>query len=236
MNNKNLKQEDINALKLSIASPEKIRSWSKGEVTRSETLNYKTLKPERGGLFDEVIFGPTKDYECACGKYKKVKFRGKVCEKCGLEITESIVRRERMGHIELACPIAHTWMIKELPNPSKISLLLNISYKEVEEVVYFVNYIVLNNNDNKQFKSKEVVDLTNPKTSKTNRTKLRSILQDIKAKCDPKSVDKLRAQDYWERLKDSSLPFSIEEVLNFITKYTGIRFGIGAEAIQTLLR
>ena len=101
-----------------------------------------------------------------------------------------------MGHIELACPIAHTWMIKELPNPSKISLLLNISYKEVEEVVYFVNYIVLNNNDNKQFKSKEVVDLTNPKTSKTNRTKLRSILQDIKAKCDPKSVDKLRAQDY----------------------------------------
>ena len=117
-----------------------------------------------------------------------------------------------------------------------ISLLLNISYKEVEEVVYFVNYIVLNNNDNKQFKSKEVVDLTNPKTSKTNRTKLRSILQDIKAKCDPKSVDKLRAQDYWERLKDSSLPFSIEEVLNFITKYTGIRFGIGAEAIQTLLR
>ena len=236
MNNKNLKQEDINALKLSIASPEKIRSWSKGEVTRSETLNYKTLKPERGGLFDEVIFGPTKDYECACGKYKKVKFRGKVCEKCGVEITESIVRRERMGHIELACPIAHTWMIKELPNPSKISLLLNISYKEVEEVVYFVNYIVLNNNDNKQFKSKEVVDLTNPKTSKTNRTKLRSILQDIKAKCDPKSVDKLRAQDYWERLKDSSLPFSIEEVLNFITKYTGIRFGIGAEAIQTLLR
>ena len=189
-------KSNFTKITIGLASPEEILENSFGEVTKPETINYRTYKPERDGLFCERIFGPTKDYECACGKYKKVKFRGKVCEKCGVEITESIVRRERMGHIELACPIAHTWMIKELPNPSKISLLLNISYKEVEEVVYFVNYIVLNNNDNKQFKSKEVVDLTNPKTSKTNRTKLRSILQDIKAKCDPKSVDKLRAQDY----------------------------------------
>jgi DNA-directed RNA polymerase subunit beta' len=97
----------IKALQIGIASPEQIRSWSHGEITKSETINYKTLKPERGGLFDEAIFGPVKDYECACGKYKKVKYKGKICEKCGVEIIESIVRRERMGHIELAAPVAH---------------------------------------------------------------------------------------------------------------------------------
>ena len=137
------KQSSIKALKIGIASPERIREWSYGEVTKSETINYKTLKPEPEGLFDEAIFGPVKNYECACGKYKKVKFKGKKCDKCGVDITDSIVRRERMGHIELAYPIAHIWMTKELPNPSKISLLLDISYKEVEQVVYFVNYIVL---------------------------------------------------------------------------------------------
>ena len=160
-----IKINNINALRISLASPDRIREWSHGEVVRSETINYKTLKPEKGGLFDEVIFGPIKDYECACGKYKKVKYRGKICEKCGVEITESITRRERMGHIELATPIAHSWMVKELPNPSKISLLLNISYKEVEQVVYFVNYIILSANGNKNFRDKEVIDLNNAKTS-----------------------------------------------------------------------
>lgn len=104
-----LRQPDnkIHAVQIGLASAEMIRSWSRGEVTKPETINYKSLKPERDGLFDEVIFGPTKDYECACGKYKKVKHRGKKCENCGVEITEAIVRRERMGHINLACPVTH---------------------------------------------------------------------------------------------------------------------------------
>ncbi|MDE6563134.1 MAG: hypothetical protein K2J98_02515, partial [Malacoplasma sp.] len=130
----NSKSSRITSIQIGLASPEKIREWSNGEVTKSETINYKSLKPEKDGLFDEAIFGPVKDYECACGKYKKIKFRGKVCEKCGVEITESIVRRERVGHIELAAPIAHIWMTKELPCPSKISLVLDISYKEIEQV------------------------------------------------------------------------------------------------------
>ena len=231
------KIDEIKGLNLGLASPERIRSWSHGEVTRSETINYKTLKPERGGLFDEAIFGPIKDFECSCGKYKKVKYRGKVCERCGVEITESIVRRERMGHIELPIPVAHTWMIKELPNPSKISLLLDIPYKEVEQVVYFVNYIILDDNGNPNFKTKDVIDLNNVRSSKANRIKLRKILmEDIMKKLDKKSFDYGRASDYAARLQDSSLPFSIEEVFNFITKYAGIKFGIGAEAIQTLLR
>lgn len=231
-----IKINNINALRISLASPDRIREWSHGEVVRSETINYKTLKPEKGGLFDEVIFGPIKDYECACGKYKKVKYRGKICEKCGVEITESITRRERMGHIELATPIAHSWMVKELPNPSKISLLLNISYKEVEQVVYFVNYIILSANGNKNFRDKEVIDLNNAKTSKNSRGKIRAVLSEIMKTLKKDSIDMSRAQNYFARLKDSSLPFSIEEVFNFITKYTGIRFGIGAEAIYNLLK
>jgi DNA-directed RNA polymerase subunit beta' len=128
-------------------------------------------------------------------------------------------------------------MIKELPNPSKISLLLDIPYKEVEQVVYFVNYIILDDNGNQNFKTKDVIDLNNVRSSKANRIKLRKILMnDIMKKLDKNSFDYGRASDYAARLQDSSLPFSIEEVFNFITKYAGIKFGIGAEAIQTLLR
>lgn len=241
----NQKQSNIKALKIGIASPERIKAWSHGEVTKSETINYKSLKPEAGGLFDEAIFGPVKDYECACGKYKKVKFKGKKCEKCGVDITDSIVRRERMGHIELASPVAHIWMTKELPNPSKISLLLDISYKEVEQVVYFVNYIILDEghyryNGEKIFDLKEIVDLSSPKHNTKTRNKLRRILKDIqeeiKAKKGREDFDYKRAVTYDLTLAEKNLPFSIQEVFKFITKYTGIRFGVGAAAIQELLK
>ena len=241
----NEKQAGIKALKIGIASPERILSWSHGEVTKSETINYKSLKPEPGGLFDEAIFGPIKDYECACGKYKKVKFKGKKCEKCGVDITDSIVRRERMGHIELASPVVHIWMTKELPNPSKISLLLDISYKEVEQVVYFVNYIILDEgnykyNGEKIFELKEIVDLSNPKHSIKTRNKLRRILkdiqEDIKKSKGRQDVDYKRAVTYDLILSEKNLPFSIQEVFKFITKYTGIKFGVGASAIQELLK
>jgi DNA-directed RNA polymerase subunit beta' len=131
----------FNALKVSLASPEKIRSWSFGEVTKPETINYRTLKPERDGLFCAKIFGPIKDYECLCGKYKRLRHRGIVCEKCGVEVTVSKVRRERIGHIELAAPVAHIWFLKSLP--SRIGAAIDISLRDLEKVLYFENYIVV---------------------------------------------------------------------------------------------
>jgi DNA-directed RNA polymerase subunit beta' len=131
---------DFDEIKITIASPEKIRSWSYGEVKKPETINYRTFKPEKDGLFCARIFGPVKDYECLCGKYKRMKYRGIVCEKCGVEVTTSKVRRERMGHIELAAPVAHIWFLKSLP--SRIATMLDLTLKEVEKVLYFESYMV----------------------------------------------------------------------------------------------
>ncbi len=133
---------DFESLKLTVASSETIRSWSFGEVTKPETINYRTLKAEKDGLFSENIFGPTKDYECYCGKYKRIRFRGVICDKCGVEVTQSKVRRERMGHINLASPVAHSWFVKGAP--SKLSLILDISPKNLEAVIYFASYLVIN--------------------------------------------------------------------------------------------
>ncbi len=129
------------ALKIGIASPEKIRSWSYGEVKKPETINYRTLRPERDGLFCEKIFGPTKDFECACGKYKRVRYKNIVCDRCGVEVTRSKVRRERMGHIELATPVSHIWYFKGVP--SRMGLVLDMSPRDLEEVLYFVSYVVI---------------------------------------------------------------------------------------------
>ncbi|MBP5615731.1 MAG: DNA-directed RNA polymerase subunit beta', partial [Alphaproteobacteria bacterium] len=134
-------EESFDEIKISIASPEQIRSWSYGEVKKPETINYRTFKPEKDGLFCARIFGPVKDYECLCGKYKRMKYRGIVCEKCGVEVTLSKVRRERMGHIELAAPVAHIWFLKSLP--SRISTLTDIPVKSLERVLYFESYIVI---------------------------------------------------------------------------------------------
>ena len=132
--------KDFDAIKISIASPDQIRSWSYGEVKRPDTVNYRTIKPENGGLFCSRIFGPVKDYECLCGKYKRMKYRGTVCEKCGVEVTTSKVRRERMGHIELATPIVHIWFLRSLP--SRICTLLDISLKKIEKVLYYDAYVI----------------------------------------------------------------------------------------------
>ena len=137
--------EDFNAVSIRLASPERILDWSYGEVTKPETINYRSGRSERGGLFDERIFGPEKDYECYCGKYKRIRYRDIICEKCGVEVTRSIVRRERMGHIELASPVAHIWFVRGVP--SRIGLLLGISVADVEKVVYFAGYIVTKVND-----------------------------------------------------------------------------------------
>src|SRR5919204_2293447 len=133
--------EEFDAIKIGLASPDKIRSWSYGEVKKPETINYRTFKPERDGLFCAKIFGPIKDYECLCGKYKRLKHRGVICEKCGVEVTLTKVRRERMGHIQLAAPVAHIWFLKSLP--SRIGLLLDMTLKDIERVLYFEAYVVV---------------------------------------------------------------------------------------------
>ena len=146
---------DFNSIQISIASPEKIREWSYGEVTKPETINYRTQKPEKDGLFCEKIFGPMKDWECHCGKYKRVKYKGHVCEKCGVEITRSKVRRERMGHIELAAPVSHIWYFKGVP--SKIGLLLNMGPKQLEQVIYFASYVVIDPGKVEELEYKQVI-------------------------------------------------------------------------------
>src|SRR5580698_7988698 len=133
--------ENFDSIKIGLASPDMIRSWSYGEVKKPETINYRTFKPERDGLFCAKIFGPVKDYECLCGKYKRLKHRGVVCEKCGVEVTQSKVRRERMGHIELASPTAHIWFLKSLP--SRIGLMLDMTLREIERVLYFEAFVVI---------------------------------------------------------------------------------------------
>ena len=155
---------DIKGLKIKLASPEEIRKWSRGEVVKPETINYRTLKPEKDGLFDERIFGPTKDWECYCGKYKRIRYKGVICDKCGVEVTQSRVRRERMGHINLATPVVHVWFFKGAP--SKISLLLDVPPRAIEQVIYFARYLVLGVEDKKK---KEA--LLRLEKSKEERTK-----------------------------------------------------------------
>ena len=132
---------NLSSIQISMASPEQIRAWSHGEVNKPETINYRTLKPERDGLYCERIFGPTKDWECHCGKYKRIRYKGKICDKCGVEVTRAKVRRERMGHIELAAPVSHIWYFKGIP--SRMGTLLDISPRALEKVLYFASYIVL---------------------------------------------------------------------------------------------
>ena len=135
----------FDSIKIGLASPEQIRNWSYGEVKKPETINYRTLKPERDGLYCERIFGPTKDWECHCGKYKRIRYKGKICDRCGVEVTKAKVRRERMGHIELAAPVSHIWYFKGIP--SRMGLILDVSPKVLEKVLYFAAYIVTDPGD-----------------------------------------------------------------------------------------
>ena len=131
----------FDCVSITVASPETIRKWSKGEVKNPETINYRTFKPEPGGLFCQKIFGPVRDYECACGKYKRIKYKDVVCDRCGVEVTIARVRRERMGHIELAVPVAHIWFLKSMP--SRLGLLLDMTARSLERVIYYENYMVV---------------------------------------------------------------------------------------------
>ncbi|MBR2988954.1 MAG: DNA-directed RNA polymerase subunit beta', partial [Clostridia bacterium] len=145
---------NFDSMQIAIAGPDKIREWSHGEVTKPETINYRTLKPERDGLFCERIFGPTRDWECSCGKYKRIRHKGITCDKCGVEVTRAKVRRERMGHIELAAPVAHIWYYKGVP--SRIGLMLDMSPKALEQIIYFTNHVVIDPG-NTAFEFKQII-------------------------------------------------------------------------------
>ena len=149
----NIDVNNFDAIRVGLASPEKIKSWSNGEVKKPETINYRTLKPEKDGLFCERIFGPTKDWECYCGKYKRVRFKGIICERCGVEVTRSNVRRERMGHISLAAPVSHIWFFKGVP--SRMGYVLDISPRDLEKVLYFDSYIITSVNSQARQTDKE---------------------------------------------------------------------------------
>jgi len=221
---------DVNrfaAVKVGLASPEKIREWSYGEVTKAETINYRSQKPEPDGLFCERIFGPAKDYECHCGKYKKIRFQGMVCEKCGVEITSKNVRRERMGHIELASPVAHIWYVKGIS--PKMGLVLDIPQKQIDEVVYFVSHIVLNAGNTEHLKKGDVLD------EKNARERFVAIIKDLIEKMDQESFDYTEGVNLIERLENPKEPFEFLYVANYISRFTGAKFGVGASALKTLL-
>ena len=143
-------------MRISLASPAAIREWSYGEVTKPETINYRRLRPERDGLFCEAIFGPTRDWQCACGKYKHQRFRGVKCERCGVEVTRAAVRRERMGHIELAAPVAHIWYTRRVP--SYLGLLLDISRRNMDRVLYFAQYVITHVDEDARLKAQRSLD------------------------------------------------------------------------------
>ena len=221
---------DINSLasvQVGLASPDEIRSWSHGEVTRPETINYRSQKPEMGGLFCERIFGPQKDYECHCGKYKKIRYQGITCEKCGVEVISKEFRRERMGHIELVSPCTHIWYLKGVP--SRMGLILGIPPKQLEEIVYFAAHIVLKAGDSKVLQYKQFLD------EKTAREVFTNAIQDFLGDLEEGSADQLKANELIEKMGNPAETFDFFTAAAFITKYTGAEFGEGAAAIKRLL-
>ncbi len=216
---------DFNAISLKLASPEKILDWSYGEVTKPETINYRTGRSERSGLFDERIFGPEKDYECYCGKYKRIRYKDIVCEKCGVEVTRSIVRRERMGHITLATPVAHIWFLRNIP--SRMGLVLDLSISELEKVIYFAGYIVTKVNEEQKASVLREIDnefKTKMKglTDETEKERLKNAVLEAKRQLESLSLWKVLDELTYHKL---SLKYG-----------TVFEAGIGAEAIESIFK
>jgi DNA-directed RNA polymerase subunit beta' len=221
---------DINtlaAMQVGLASPDTIRSWSHGEVTKPETINYRSQKPEMGGLFCEKIFGPAKDYECHCGKYKKIRYQGITCEKCGVEVISKEWRRERFGHIELVSPCSHIWYLKGIP--SRMGLVLDVSPKQLEEVIYFAAHIVLNPGTSTVLKYKDFLD------EKACRVEFVDAINAFKAQIPEGSADALKADELISKMQNGAETFDFFTNSAFISKYTGAEFGEGAAAVKRLL-
>ncbi|MGA3094440.1 MAG: DNA-directed RNA polymerase subunit beta' [Dehalococcoidales bacterium] len=245
-----LEVNDFDAVRVSLASPEQILSWSYGEVTKPETINYRTLKPERDGLFCERIFGPIKDFECACGKYKRVRFKGIICDKCGVEIARAKVRRERMGHIELACPVSHIWFARGIP--SRVGLLLDLSARSLERVIYFSHYIVTSVNEEARREAIRLIETQFDSDMTERKNKIESKVSDLEQnQATVEEVNHLRRSFDAERARmEDELPSKIEQLKDLrkgtlltenqyqeIKTSYGQAFeaGMGAEAILKLL-
>jgi DNA-directed RNA polymerase subunit beta' len=246
-----LEVNDFDAVRISLASPEQIRSWSYGEVTKPETINYRTLKPERDGLFCERIFGPTKDFECFCGKYKKIRYKGIICDKCGVEVARAKVRRERMGHIELACPVSHIWFAKGVP--SRLGLLLDLSPRSLDRVLYFSHYIVTSiNEEARQAVIKKLEDAMAQELGK-RQSELDTKITELEINEAPvEDINQLRGNfvDEESKLKDE-LTVTIEQIKDLHVKellaenqfnelkqkYNEVfEAGMGAEAVLKITR
>ncbi|MCD4705510.1 DNA-directed RNA polymerase subunit beta', partial [bacterium] len=250
-----IKTTDFEAIRLRLASPKVIHDWSYGEILRPETINYRTQKPEKDGLFCEKIFGPSKDWECYCGKYKKIRYKGIICDKCGVEVTRSIVRRERMGHIDLAAPVSHIWFLRSVP--SRVGSLLGLSPSILEKIIYFANFIVTNVDQELKQKVLEELKQEYKEKKKKISKKKQSEIQEIKS--NTKKDDKAREKQIAELIKakdeemdelDEIFAASEKELKelkemkiltemqyqNLSLKYGHIfEAGIGAEAVKKLL-
>ncbi|MBI5077354.1 DNA-directed RNA polymerase subunit beta' [Candidatus Falkowbacteria bacterium] len=255
MSVESLKINDFDAIRLKLASPEEIRSWSHGEVTRPETVNYRTQRPEKDGLFCEKIFGPSKDWECYCGKYKKIRYKGIICDKCGVEVTRAVVRRQRMGHIDLAVPVSHIWFLRGIP--SKIGLVMDMSIQKLEKIIYFANFIITDVDENlkkeelenlkKEFisKQKAISAQTSQKVSKVKESKDfdSDARNESVKKTSEKGEEEMKqlSRDYAEaerELKElKPLKIVSEAEYNDLSLKYGHVFeaNIGAEAIKELL-
>ena len=219
---------ELQAIRLKVASPEEILDWSHGEVTKPETINYRTQRAEKDGLFCEKIFGPEKDYECYCGKYKRIRYKGVICDRCGVEVTKSSVRRERMGHIKLSCPVSHIWFLRGIP--SRMGMILDISMQQLEKIIYFAVFIVTKVNEEIKQKTLEDIDKEyriKVKTSKTkskNKKELNKALEELKAA-------KNKAREEVISIKTLKI-LSEVEYYDFYLKYGEIfEDGTGAETL-----
>src|SRR5437764_7536781 len=199
-----LEVNNFNAVRITLASPDQIRSWSRGEVTKPETINYRTLKPERDGLFCERFFGQQKDWECACGKYKRVRYKGIVCDKCGVEVTRAKVRRERMGHIELASPVSHIWFVKG--TPSRIGLLLDMTPRTLEQILYFAKYVVVDVHENQRTRLisaiQQDIEAKVARQERANQEKLEELTGDLNRELERLETEKTERLQPIEQRKE----------------------------------
>ncbi|HXO59159.1 MAG TPA: hypothetical protein VN834_05105, partial [Candidatus Acidoferrum sp.] len=228
-----LKLENFDALKLSLASPETIMSWSHGEVTKPETINYRTLRPERDGLFCERIFGPTRDWECHCGKYKRYRYKGIICDKCGVEVTRSKVRRERMGHIKLASPVSHVWYFKGIP--SRMGLLLDMSPRNLEKILYFANYIVTDVHEEVRQDMLAVLNMDKDERAIRLRGDIDAKSKELRAEHEGKSKKLKGEVDAEVQRLEEELQGAVDELTTQGKKATeAIKTGIGTKSRKAL--
>ena len=206
-----METKGLTALRISLASPETIRSWSYGEVLKPETINYRRLRPEKDGLFCEAIFGPTRDWQCYCGKYKNIRYKGIVCDKCGVEVTRSSVRRERMGHIELSAPVAHVWYTRRIP--SYLGLLLDISRRNLDRVLYFAQYVVTYVDEDARQKALKRLEEKITAVEREQASKINAKIAETKADRDRRLAELQHSKGQLDQRYDETVAESLDPII-----------------------